>query len=65
MRASSAYAGISAVVLAASLLAALMVSSMFGRSVAEPIVHLAGSRGLFLATRNIRFAQPPAVAAAS
>jgi signal transduction histidine kinase/DNA-binding response OmpR family regulator len=36
------YAGISAVVLAASLLAALMVSSMFGRSVAEPIVHLAG-----------------------
>jgi signal transduction histidine kinase/DNA-binding response OmpR family regulator len=36
------YAGISVVVLAASLLAALLVSSMFGRSVAEPIVHLAG-----------------------
>src|SRR5712691_11062381 len=35
------YAGICAIVLAASLLAALLVSSMFRRAVAEPIVHLA------------------------
>ena len=35
------YAEISAIVLAASLLAALLVSSMFRRAVAEPIVHLA------------------------
>ncbi len=35
------YAGICTLVLAASLLAALLVSSMFRRTVAEPIVHLA------------------------
>ena len=35
------YVGISGVVLAASLLAALLVSSGFRRAVAEPIVHLA------------------------
>jgi signal transduction histidine kinase/CheY-like chemotaxis protein len=35
------YAGICAVVLAVSLLAALLLSSMFRRAVAEPIVHLA------------------------
>jgi signal transduction histidine kinase/DNA-binding response OmpR family regulator len=35
------YAGICAIVLAGSLLAALLVSSMFRRAVAEPIVHLA------------------------
>src|ERR1019366_8427760 len=35
------YAEISAIVLAASLLAALLVSSMFRRAIAEPIVHLA------------------------
>jgi signal transduction histidine kinase/DNA-binding response OmpR family regulator len=35
------YAGIAAVVLFGSLLAALLVSSIFRRSVAEPIVHLA------------------------
>ena len=35
------YAGICAIVLTASLLAALLVSSMFRRTVAEPIVHLA------------------------
>jgi signal transduction histidine kinase/DNA-binding response OmpR family regulator len=34
------YAGICAIVLAASLLAALLVSSMFRHAVAEPIVHL-------------------------
>jgi signal transduction histidine kinase/DNA-binding response OmpR family regulator len=34
------YAGICAIVLAGSLLAALLVSSMFRRAVAEPIVHL-------------------------
>ncbi len=35
------YAGICAIVLTGSLLAALLVSSMFRRAVAEPIVHLA------------------------
>jgi signal transduction histidine kinase/DNA-binding response OmpR family regulator len=35
------YAGIAAIVLLASLIAALVVSSIFRRAVAEPIVHLA------------------------
>src|SRR6266852_2856269 len=35
------YAGIAAVVLSASLIAALLVGSIFQRAVAEPIVHLA------------------------
>src|SRR6266852_2717865 len=35
------YAGIAAIVLSASLLAALLVSAMFQRARAEPIVHLA------------------------
>jgi methyl-accepting chemotaxis protein len=35
------YAGIAALVLAASLMAALLVSSIFQRAIAEPIVHLA------------------------
>src|SRR5207245_4660140 len=35
------YAGIAAIVLSASLLAALLVSAMFQRALAEPIVHLA------------------------
>src|SRR6266853_2086241 len=35
------YAGIAAIVLAVSLIAALLVSSIFRRAVAEPIVHLA------------------------
>ncbi|HKR32508.1 MAG TPA: response regulator [Terriglobales bacterium] len=35
------YAGIAAIVLSACLMAALLVSSLFRRSVAEPIVHLA------------------------
>jgi signal transduction histidine kinase len=36
------YAGIAAIVLLTSLLAALLVSSIFQRAVAEPITHLAG-----------------------
>jgi signal transduction histidine kinase/DNA-binding response OmpR family regulator len=36
------YAGITAIVLAASLLAALLVSSLFRHAVTEPIVHLSG-----------------------
>jgi len=35
------YAGIAAIVLSASLIAALLVASIFQRAVAEPIVHLA------------------------
>src|SRR5713101_735144 len=35
------YAGIAAIVLAASLIAALLIASIFQRAVAEPIVHLA------------------------
>ncbi len=40
------YAGIAGVVLIVSLLAALLVSSIFRRSVAEPIVHLAQVAGV-------------------
>jgi signal transduction histidine kinase/DNA-binding response OmpR family regulator len=40
------YAGIAAVVLFASLIAALLVASVFQRAVAEPIVHLAAIAGV-------------------
>jgi len=40
------YAGIAAIVLLTSLLAALLVSSIFQRAVAEPITHLAGIAGV-------------------
>src|SRR5216684_1704510 len=40
------YAGIAAVVLFASLIAALLVASVFQRAVAEPIVHLATIAGI-------------------
>jgi signal transduction histidine kinase len=40
------YAGIAAIVLLSSLLAALLVSSVFQRAVAEPITHLAGIAGV-------------------
>src|SRR6202049_2370835 len=40
------YAGIAAMVLLASLVAALLVGSVFQRSVAEPIVHLAELAGI-------------------
>jgi signal transduction histidine kinase/DNA-binding response OmpR family regulator len=46
------YAGISAIVLVASLLAALLVSSMFRRAVAEPIVHLAETARAVSRDRN-------------
>ncbi len=40
------YAGIAAIVLFASLIAALLVASVFQRAVAEPIVHLAELAGI-------------------
>src|SRR5260370_2874990 len=40
------YAGIAAIVLFASLIAALLVASVFQRAVAEPIVHLAQLSGI-------------------
>jgi signal transduction histidine kinase len=40
------YAGIAAIVLLTSLLAALLISSIFQRAVAEPITHLAGIAGV-------------------
>src|SRR5260370_16402886 len=40
------YAGIAAMVLFASLIAALLVASVFQRAVAEPIVHLAELAGI-------------------
>jgi len=46
------YAGISAIVLVASLLAALLVSSVFRRAVAEPIVHLANTARAVSRDRN-------------
>jgi signal transduction histidine kinase/DNA-binding response OmpR family regulator len=46
------YAGIAGIVLLVSLLAALLVSSIFRRSVAEPIVHLAQIAGVVSHDKN-------------
>ncbi len=46
------YVGIAGVVLLVSLLAALLVSSIFRRSVAEPIVHLAQVAGVVSHDKN-------------
>src|SRR6266403_3709551 len=46
------YAGIAAIVLAASLIAALLIASIFQRAVAEPIVHLAELAGVVSRDRD-------------
>src|ERR1700732_1735790 len=46
------YAGIAAIVLLASLLAALLVASIFQRAVAEPIVHLAETARIVSRDKN-------------
>jgi signal transduction histidine kinase len=46
------YAGISAIVLLASLLAALLVASIFQRAVAKPIVHLAETARIVSRDKN-------------
>jgi signal transduction histidine kinase/DNA-binding response OmpR family regulator len=46
------YAGIAAIVLSVSLIAALLVSSIFRRAVAEPIVHLADTARIVSRDKN-------------
>ncbi|MFZ1205627.1 MAG: response regulator [Candidatus Acidiferrales bacterium] len=53
------YAGIAGVVLLVSLLAALLVSSIFRRSVAEPIVHLAQVAGVVSHDKNYSIRATP------
>ncbi|MGH9757094.1 MAG: CHASE sensor domain-containing protein, partial [Candidatus Acidiferrales bacterium] len=53
------YAGIAGVVLCVSLLAALLVSSVFRRSVAEPIVHLAQIAKVVSRERNYSLRATP------
>ena len=53
------YVGIAGVVLLVSLLAALLVSSIFRRSVAEPIVHLAQVAGVVSRDKNYSIRATP------
>lgn len=53
------YAGIAAIVLLASLLAALLVSSVFRKAVAEPIVHLAELAKIVSRDRNYSLRATP------
>ncbi len=53
------YAGIAAMVLLASLLAALLVASMFQRAVAEPIVHLAQTARIVSRDKNYAMRATP------
>src|SRR6267143_1485106 len=53
------YAGIAAMVLLASLLAALLVASMFQRAVAQPIVHLAQTARIVSRDKNYAMRATP------
>jgi signal transduction histidine kinase/DNA-binding response OmpR family regulator len=53
------YAGIAAIVLLASMLAALLVSSIFRRAVAEPIVRLATIAKIVSRDKNYSLRAPP------
>jgi signal transduction histidine kinase/CheY-like chemotaxis protein len=53
------YAGIAAIVLLASMLAALLVSSIFRRAVAEPIVRLAETAKIICRDRNYSLRATP------
>ena len=53
------YAGIAAIVLLASMLAALLVSSIFRRAVAEPIVRLAKIAKIVSRDKNYSLRAPP------